>query len=189
MAVACLLVVGGGLVFLQLYRGAGQQRTIVILRHDVSAGALVTSADIEEIDLHTGTHLDVVTAEEFVRMPQRIAQMHLTAGAPLQPRHIGTHMPVSSGQAIAAISLPSQAIPLGLRSTSLVRVLVGDTAFDGEVVDVKRPDQSSTAVGVSIRLATSAARLVAVSKDVRLIVVGPDEPPTIAVRVSGPVAP
>jgi hypothetical protein len=185
LALAVLLIAGGGLLFVQLYRGRARHDTIVVMQRDVVAGAEVTDADVRTVEIVGTNPLGLLTTEEFASLNGRTAQVHLRTGLPLQRMLLGAQASVSPNEAVVAVSLPTVMIPTGLRPDARVRVLADALEFDGRVVELRRPDQSTTNAGVSLRVNLADAAKIAGAKEVRLFVVNADAPAANAVAATG----
>ena len=176
LALAVLLIAGGGLLFVQLYRGRARHDTIVVMQRDVVAGAEVADGDVRTVEIVGSNPLGLLTADEFASMKGRTAQVHLRTGLPLQPMLLGAQALVDPNEAVVAVSLPTVMIPTGLRPDARVRVLADTVEVDGRVVELRRGDQSASNAGVSLRVSLVDAAKIAGAKEVRLFVVNADAP-------------
>lgn len=171
LALAVLLVAGGGLVFLQLYRGRGQRQEVVVVKRDVAAGTAITSADVGIVSVATESELEVIPRAEFAVLKGRVAQVHLSAGAPLQRGQLAAGAPLSDGQAVVAVSVPVATLPAGLRADASVEVYADGEAVAAKVVEVRKTDSGAANTGVSLRIDRASAKAVVVAKEIRLVVV------------------
>lgn len=168
---AALLIVGGGLVFLGLYRARGHQVPVLVMARDVAAGQSLTAKDVVVAEV-AATGVATVPAKDLPRLTAVVAKVGLTKGALLAPQQFGSALPLPADEALVALAFPEVAVPRSMRSDDRVRLVVADKVVDAKVSDIRAGLASTGTVSVTFQLKQDAARLVVVGKDVRLLVVG-----------------
>ncbi len=171
VGLAALLIVGGGLVFLGLFRARGHQVPVLVMARDVAAGQSLTAKDVVVAEV-AATGVATVPAKDRTHLNGVVAKVGLTKGALLAPQQFGSALPLPLDEALVALAFPEVAVPRSMRSDDRVRLVVGDRVVDAKVTDIRAGMASTGTVSVTFQLKQDAARLVAVGKDVRLLVVG-----------------
>lgn len=177
LGVAVLLILGGGLVFLGLYRARGHQVPVLVMAHDVPAGQAITDRDLSVADV-AATGVETVPAKDLARLKGTVAKVALTKGAILTPQQFGTDSRLAEGDALVALAFAEVAVPRSLHNEDNVGLVVGDKLFDAKVTDIKATTGSSGTMSITFKMKQDAAKAVVTGKDVRLLVVG--GPPSAA---------
>jgi hypothetical protein len=176
LAIAVLCVVGGGLLFVSLYRSRGQQVPVLIVARDVAAGQSITDADLSVAEV-SAPGVDVISATERAAIvgtgngTGQVAQVALRKGSLLVQSQLGAAATGVDGTGLVVVTLPADAVPSGLRAETPVTVVVGPTTYAAVVHDVRIPGASASTsnYAVTVRMKVADAAVVAVAKDVRLV--------------------
>jgi hypothetical protein len=169
LALAVLLVVGGGLVFVSLYRSHGRQVPVLVMARDVAAGQPIVDADLGLADV-SASGLDVIPASDKERVAVgKVAQVSLRKGSLLVVGQLGSTAPGAEGTGLVVVTLPADSVPAGMRAEMPVRVVSGSAFYDATVHDVRAPGASTSNYAVTVRMKVEEAAIVAVAKDVRLV--------------------
>jgi hypothetical protein len=185
LALAVLLVVGGGLLFVSLYRSRGQQVPVLVMARDVAAGQTLTDADLSVAEV-SAPGVDVISATQqaaivgVTKNAGQVAQVALRKGSLLVQSQIGATATGVDGTGLVVVTLPADAVPSGLRAEMPVTVVVGPTTYAATVHDVRIPGASASTsnYAVTVRMKVADAALVAVAKDVRLVLLPATSPAT-----------
>jgi hypothetical protein len=188
LALAVLLVVGGGLVFVSLYRSHGRQVPVLVMARDVAAGQPIVDADLGLADV-SASGVEMIPASERATMSTgKVAQVSLRKGSLLVRGQLGTTAPGAAGTGLVVVTLPADSVPAGMRAEMPVRVVSGTATYDATVQDVRAPGASTSNYAVTVRMKVEEAALVAVAKDVRLVLL-PASAATSTTATSTTVAP
>jgi hypothetical protein len=195
LAMAVLLVVGGGLLFVSLYRSRGHQVPVLVMARDVAAGQTLTDADLAVADV-SAPGVDVISATQQTTIvgtspnTGRVAQVALRKGSLLVQSQIGVAATGVDGTGLVVVTLPADAVPSGLRAEMPVTVVVGPTIYPAVVHDVRIPGTSASTsnYAVTVRMKVSDAAIVAVAKDVRLVLLPATAPATSSATSSAAVS-
>jgi hypothetical protein len=193
MAIAALMVVGGGLLFVSLYRARGRQVPVLIVTRDVRAGEPITDDMLGVADV-AATGLATVPASDRAAIVNgdrpMVAVVSLSGGSLLSPGQIGTSPALPADMGLVVVSLPSDAVPAGLRNDIDVQVVTTGKVFNATVFDVRSPSNSSGSSNYAITLLLNAVEAgeVALADDARLVVLPTPIAATLAPTTSTPVA-
>jgi hypothetical protein len=169
LALAVLLVVGGGLVFVSLYRSHGRQVPVLVMARDVAAGQPIVDADLGLADV-SASGVEMIPASERATVSTgKVAQVSLRKGSLLVRGQLGTTAPGAAGTGLVVVTLPADSVPAGMRAEMPVRVVSGTATYDATVQDVRAPGASTSNYAVTVRMTVEEAALVAVARDVRLV--------------------
>jgi hypothetical protein len=188
LALAVLLVVGGGLVFVSLYRSHGRQVPVLVMARDVAAGQPIVDADLGLADV-SASGVEMIPASERATVSTgKVAQVSLRKGSLLVRGQLGTTAPGAAGTGLVVVTLPADSVPAGMRAEMPVRVVSGTATYDATVQDVRAPGASTSNYAVTVRMTVEEAALVAVARDVRLVLL-PASAATSTTATSTTVAP
>jgi predicted RecA/RadA family phage recombinase len=190
LGLAVLLVLGGGLVFLGLYRARGQQVPVLIVARDVPAGQPLTDKDVAIAEV-AATGVEVVPAKDLPLLNGKVARVALSKGALLAPQQIGAGSPLPADEALVALAFPDVAVPRALHNEDKVRLIVGDAMVDATVTDIKAVTTTSGTMSITFQLKQADAKSIATGKDVRLLVLpsGADVATEVIAAVPSTAAP
>jgi hypothetical protein len=169
LGLAVLLILGGGLVFLGLYRARGQQVPVLVVARDVPAGQSLTDKDVAIAEV-AATGVEVVPAKDLPLLSGKVTRVALSKGALLSPQQIGAGSPLPADEALVALAFPDVAVPRALRNEDKVRLIVGETMVDAKVTDIKAVTATSGTMSITFQLKQTDAKSIATGKDVRLLV-------------------
>jgi SAF domain len=185
LALATLMVVGGGLLFLSLYRARGRQVPVLIVTRDIRAGQPITDDMLGVADVAaTGIDVIPVTQRESVVGSKdagpKVALVPMKAGSLLTASQLGDLPELGADTGLVVVSLPSDAVPAGLRTELAVRVVVAGKTYEAVVFDVRAPSPSSGSsnYAITVAMGTAEAREVAIAKDARLVLLPTKDPDT-----------
>ena len=170
LGLAVLLIVGGGIVFLGLYRARGQQVPVLVMARDVAAGQPLTDKDVTTAEV-AATGVQVVAAKDVTLLKGTVAKVALTRGALLAPQQFGRASALAPDEALVALAFPDVLVPRSLHNEDRVRLVVATTVVDAKVTDIKPATSSSGTVSITFQLKQSVAQAVVTGKDVRMLVV------------------
>jgi hypothetical protein len=169
LGMAVLLILGGGLVFLGLYRARGQQVPVLVVARDVPAGQPLTDKDVTIAEV-AATGVEVVPAKDLALLNGKVTRVALSKGALLAPQQFGAGSPLPADEALVALAFPDVAVPRALHNEDKVRLIVGDTTVDAKVTDIKTVTTTSGTMSITFQLKQVDAKSIATGKDVRLLV-------------------
>jgi SAF domain len=169
LGLAVLLILGGGLVFLGLYRARGQQVPVLVVARDVPAGQPLTDKDVAIAEV-AATGVEVVPAKDLPHLFGKVTRVALSKGALLAPQQFGAGSPLPVDEALVALAFPDVAVPRALHNEDKVRLIVGDATVDAKVTDIKAVTTTSGTMSITFQLKQADAKSIATGKDVRLLV-------------------
>jgi Flp pilus assembly protein CpaB len=189
LGLAVLLILGGGLVFLGLYRARGQQVPVLVVARDVPAGQPLTEKDVTIAEV-AATGIEVVPAKDLTLLNGKITRVALSKGALLAPQQIGAGSPLPADEALVALAFPDVAVPRALHNEDNVRLIVGDATVDAKVTDIKAVTTTSGTMSITFQLKQTDAKSIVTGKDVRLLVLpsGSDAAAEVIAAKSVPAA-
>jgi SAF domain len=189
LGLAVLLIVGGGLVFLGLYRARGQQVPVLVVARDVPAGQPLTEKDVSIAEV-AATGIEMVPAKDLVLVNGKVTRVALSKGALLSPQQIGAGSPLPADEALVALAFPDVAVPRALHNEDKVRLIVGDAMVDAKVTDIKAVTTTSGTMSITFQLKQADAKSIVTGKDVRLLVLpsGIDAAPEVIAATPVPSA-
>ncbi len=123
VVVGVLLVAGGALVFADASVHLGSREEVLVVAQPVSAGQVLTGADLRTARVSTGSGLQVVVAGEEAGVVGRRVAVPLVAGALLTEGEVGSAPPVGSGSDEVAVGLKAGAYPPDLAPGDRVEVV------------------------------------------------------------------
>ena len=169
LGLAVLLILGGGLVFLGLYRARGQQVPVLVVARDVPAGQPLTDKDVTIAEV-AATGVEVVPAKDLALLNGKVTRVALSKGALLAPQQIGADSPLPADEALVALAFLDVDVPRALHNENKVRLIVGEATVDAKVTDIKAVTATSGTMSITFQLKQADAKSIAVGKDVRLLV-------------------
>jgi SAF domain len=169
LGMAVLLILGGGLVFLGLYRARGQQVPVLVVARDVPAGQPLTDKDVTIAEV-AATGVEVVPAKDLALLNGKVTRVALSKGALLAPQQFGVGSPLPADEALVALAFPDVAVPRALHNEDRVQLIVGGATVEAKVADIKAVTTTSGTMSITFQLKQADAKSVATGKDVRLLV-------------------
>lgn len=121
--VGVLLVLGCALAFTDASVHLGSREEVLVVAQPVSAGQLLTSADLRAARVSTGSGIQVVAVSEEASVLDRRVAVPLVAGAVLTTSEVGAAPPVGSGSDVVAVGLKAGAYPPDLAAGDRVQVV------------------------------------------------------------------
>jgi SAF domain len=173
LGLAVLCILGGGLVFLGLYRARGHQIPVLVVAHDVAAGQVINDSDLGVAEV-AASGIETVPVADRPSLSGKVARVALSKGALLAPGQLVADGGLGAGEALIALAFPETVVPRSLHNEDSVRLVVADKVMDAKVTDIKPVTSATGTVSITFQLNQDAARIVAAGKDVRLLVVRPE---------------
>ncbi len=133
VAIAVLLVVGSGLLSLQLYRSAGERKPYLVVVHDVPVGQRLTDADVREAEIATDVGLAAVPASDRPAVVGQVVRTPLAAGQVLTRDAVVADAVVPAGKAVVSIPVPEGQVPSGVRSGDRIWLVLRSSDDPGAV--------------------------------------------------------
>jgi SAF domain len=173
LGLAVLCILGGGLVFLGLYRARGHQIPVLVVAHDVAAGQVINDGDLGVAEV-SASGIETVPVADRASLAGKVAKVALSKGALLAPGQLVADGGLGAGEALIALAFPETVVPRSLHNEDSVRLVVADKVMDAKVTDIKPVTSATGTVSITFQLDQDAARVVAAGKEVRLLVVRPE---------------
>lgn len=104
-------------------QAAGQREAVLVVERPVTAGQLITTADLTERRMSVDPEVDVVTANRRSQIVGKVAATHLTPGAPLSSKHVQTGPLMGAGEVEVPLALKPGQFPPSLRAEDRVQVV------------------------------------------------------------------
>ena len=182
---AILVTLGSALAFVVLWMNAGGREPVLALRNNVAAGQLIRADDLVVVRVSADSGIDPIPSSARDDVIDQPAATNLLAGMLLVEEAVGTADDLDTGDAVIAIPVPPERIPLDdietgdrvvlLRTVSDEGAAEATTIGDGRVFSVEDHDDDSTEdVRVSVIVHESLAPQVAnaISQDEIYLVKG-----------------
>ncbi len=118
-----LLVLGGALAFADASVHLGSREEVLVVARPVSAGQVLSAADLRTARVSTGSGLQVVAAGEEAGVVGRRVAVPLVAGALLTAAEVGSAPPIGPGSDEVAVGLKAGAYPPDLAPGDRVEVV------------------------------------------------------------------
>lgn len=175
VVVGVLLVLGCALAFTDASLHLGSREEVLVVARPVSAGQILTGADLRVAKVSTGSGLEVVASGAEATVVGRRAAVPLVAGSLLAASEVGSTPPVGTGYDVVAVGLKSGAYPPDLAPGD--RVLVVPVASDISAEDADSPGSTTAS-------AMAGAPVAATVLSVDAAPSGSDTPTVFSLRVS-----
>jgi hypothetical protein len=170
-----VLVVVFAATFMWIQLRSDATVAVLAVNRAVSAGAVITAADLRTARVTPDPTVDLVDATDADTVIGRTATIPLVAGALLSPRQVGPAAFPAHGQAVIAVPVAAGRMPAGLAPGARVQVItiaatsvgagppaaVPATAPVGTAIAVTRDVDAAGTTVVSLLLPTDAALAVA----------------------------
>jgi hypothetical protein len=124
LVLGTVLVLTCALAAVVLSVRAGGRVPVLALARDMSAGEVLTSADLQVVQVSAGSDLPTVSADDEPSLMGQPLTAPRPAGALLAPADVGSVRWPPAGRAIAAVALKAGAYPPGLTEGAKVAALV-----------------------------------------------------------------
>lgn len=132
--VAALVALGCALLFALLYRSADQRTPVLVVRHDVPAGRVLTADDLAVRGVAVDQDVKTLAASQASSVVGQRATVDLIGGSLLLPKQFGEPAGLDDNAGVIALALPEAATP-ALAPGDRVRVVdTGRTGADGAVM-------------------------------------------------------
>jgi SAF domain len=161
---AVLVTVASALGFVVLWMNAGGREPVLALRRNVTAGQTIEDDDLQVVRVAADPGIDPIASSARDDVVGRPAAADLLAGTLLVPEAVGTASGLEAGQAVIAVPVSPEELPVDLEGGDRVVLLrsstnaptgdapAAETIGDGTVIAIQRDDRGST-VPVSVRVA------------------------------------
>ncbi|TAM67022.1 MAG: hypothetical protein EPN48_15305 [Microbacteriaceae bacterium] len=158
LAGALALVIAGGLGSAFIYATASHTEQVLVVRHDLQRGELITSADLGSIGVAAGQATQGVPAANAANLLGKVATVDLPKGSLITGRSFAGSLTVPAGQALVGLSLKPSQLP----AQPLVagdRVVIVPVAVNGSSVSASSSAESGT-VSEAVRDTASGTTIV-----------------------------
>ena len=183
-----LLVVLGSLGAVALSRAGDRRSPVLVVSHDVPAGAQLSDADLAVVSVSTDSALPLLPATSRGSIVGGFLKVRLLSGQFLSAGFVQPGPLVTAGKVVVALPVTALQVPFGMHELSRIEIVVvpagGATnpaaatgPFTADAVVVRYPqfgkDGSSTAA-LSVEVdPTAAVPLVSAGRNIALVLVDP----------------
>ena len=181
-----LVVVLGLLISVAHARSSDARRLVLVVSHDLPAGARLSDSDLAVSRVATDGAVAVLPASQRAAMVGQFLRVRLLAGQLMASGFVQPTPLVSAGKVVVALPVTAVQLPWGLHELSKVELIVTPTAgstggaavpFTTEAVVVRYPQfgkdgASTAALSVEVDPA-SAPPLVAAGRNVAVVLLDP----------------
>jgi Flp pilus assembly protein CpaB len=129
--IGVLLVLGCALAFADASLHDGSRQEVLVVAQPLSAGQMLTTADLQSVQVSTGDGLQVVLASEEASVVGRSVAVPLVAGALLTRTEVGSPSAVGSDSDVVAVGLKFGAYPPDLAPGDRVQVIPVSSSSSG----------------------------------------------------------
>lgn len=131
VVVGVLLVLGCALAFADASLHMGSSEEVLVVAQPISAGQMLTTADLQSAQVSTGSGVQVVPASEEASVVGRSVAVPLVPGALLTRTEVGSSSAVGSDSDVVAVGLKSGAYPPDLAPGDRVQVIPVSSSSSG----------------------------------------------------------
>ena len=131
VVVGVLLVLGCALAFADASLHMGSREEVLVVAQPISAGQMLTTADLQSAQVSTGSGVQVVPASEEASVVGRSVAVPLVPGALLTRTEVGSSSAVGSDSDVVAVGLKSGAYPPDLAPGDRVQVIPVSSSSSG----------------------------------------------------------
>lgn len=124
VAAGGFLVVGLSLLFGVSYSSAGHHRAVLAVARPVTAGQVITAADVSEVRISGDRQLRTVPAGDRSRIIGRTAAVALTPGTLFTPAQVASGPSVPAGRSVIGAALKAGQFPPALKTGDAVDIVV-----------------------------------------------------------------
>ncbi len=124
IALGIFLVVVLSLAFAVAYNNVGERRAVLAVGRPVTAGSVISSADLVEARVSSDAALRPVAADQRDAVVGRIAAVNLVPGTLVTRAQLATGPPVEEGRAVVGLALKPGRLPAGLQVGERVLVVL-----------------------------------------------------------------
>jgi hypothetical protein len=176
LAVGVVLVVIGALASAALRSGAAQRVPVLVVARPVMAGAVVTDADLREVDLSPAQGVTTVPASRRDDVIGRRAGSPLTPGMILSESLLASGAKLQSGEAVVPLALTAGRVPVEVGPGDRVAVMVSgsptgtvdgaapNVLAEGRVLSISPNVNDATVVSLVVEEASAADVMAAAGK-------------------------
>lgn len=156
IALAVAMAGAGVIVSAAIYQRADHQVPVVMVTHEVTAGAVIGASDLGTTGVTLGSGIQVIPASELGRVAGTVAAVTLEPATLLAPADLTSSRPPAPGQELVAAALKPTSLPVsGLAPGD--RVLVIATPGDqGQAGTLSGPSALSGPAAAVVEMVTSA---------------------------------
>ena len=131
VVIGVLLVLGCALAFADASLHIGSREEVLVVAQPLSAGQMLTTADLQSAQVSTGSGVQVVPASEEASVVGRSVAVPLVPGALLTRTEVGSASAVGSDSDVVAVGLKSGAYPPDLAPGDRVQVVPVSSSSSG----------------------------------------------------------
>lgn len=124
IALGTFVILVMSLLFAAAYSNVGQRRAVLVVARPVTAGSVITAADLREVRVSADPTLRPVRAENRRSVVGRVAGVDLVPGTLVTRRQLATGPALPAGRAIVGLALKAGQLPSGLRAGDAVLVVL-----------------------------------------------------------------
>lgn len=136
IALGVFLVVVLSLAFAVAYTNVGERRAVLAVGKPVTAGSVITSADLVEARVSSDAALRPIAAQQREDVVGRIAAVNLVPGTLVTTAQLATGPAVEEGRAVVGVALKPGQLPAGLQvGEPVMVVLTPSPSATGSSVD------------------------------------------------------
>jgi hypothetical protein len=174
------VAIGGNVL---VYSGVSDKTEVLQVTRDVSAGELVTAADLRIVEVDVDPTVPTVSPAEIAAVVNRYARVHIASGTLMVDVLVQPAPLVTAGQGVVAVEIAPTRVPSGLRERSRVMLVVvaadGSPALvtEGRVVSDGSGDGSDGLVALSVEVRQDDAATIAAASEVRVALLDPGNDP------------
>ena len=182
-----LLVVLGSLGAVALSRAGDRRSPVLVVSHDLPAGAQLSDADLAVVSVSTDSALPLLPATSRGSIVGEFLKVRLLSGQFLSAGFVQPGPLVTAGKVVVALPVTALQVPFGMHELSRIEIVVVPASgatnpaavgpFTADAVVVRYPqfgkDGSSTAA-LSVEVdPTAAVPLVSAGRNIALVLVDP----------------
>lgn len=170
--------IGGNLL---VYSSLDDSISVVQAVRDIPAGTEITSDMLRTVDVDLDDSVRAVPGEQLSLVPGRYAKVRIVSGSLIVDPALQDLPLVANESAVVAIDISPSLIPIGTRERSRVELVFNDrddatVVVPGRTVGLPVVSTSSgSTVSLSVEVEAASASAVAISDDVRVVLLSPDE--------------
>lgn len=158
VVVGVLLVLGCALAFADASLHMGSREEVLVVAQPISAGQMLTTADLQSAQVSTGSGVQVVPASEEASVVGRSVAVPLVPGALLTRTEVGSSSAVGSDSDVVAVGLKSGAYPPDLAPGDRVQVIPVSSSSSGSGSETGTADATNgTPVSATVLAVQEAA--------------------------------
>jgi len=165
LGVGIVLVVVGALASAALRSGAAERIPVLVVARPVSAGAVITEADLREVELSPAPGVATVPASQRSEIVGRRAALPLSEGMVLSDGALASGMRLAEGEAVVPLSLAQGRVPAEVGPGDRVAVMIAGSTTPGSDGSGEGPAALAEGRVLSVRSDATDATVVSLVVD------------------------